>query len=198
MQTNGLIKIIVMACLLNINVQLVKASSLVTPERHAINVTGQLMAMYKTLHDGILPQNWEDLSSLYDLASLNKSIELRGTAPIQDRYQFITQNLPYIDEPDSRVLLIRTVPLSERKSSPRKWRYLIYQHPDGEILSTRLPENRVQEMLQNANITIIPKAHLPSVEYEDYLPGKEPKPTPNPNDAGFLRQHPKLDPKKIN
>jgi len=198
MQISGPIKIAIAFLWLGLCAQTSNAGTMVTPERQSVDDLAKVIRMHETLNNGASPQNWDDLSKLYDLERINKSIAPRGTAPIQDRYQFLSQELPYIDEKDSRVLLIRTVPLSEKKTSedqvPREWRYLIYQRPDGTVIPTRLSEIRVQEMLKNANVTITPKAHLPRVEYEDYVPGMEPKSTANPNDVEFLKQHPELDP----
>jgi hypothetical protein len=200
MRTSGLIKISIALCLLNALVNAGLAGTTVTPERQGVDDLAKVIKMYEATHNKTLPQNWDALSSIYDLESINKSIAPRGTAPIQDRYQFLSQKLPYVGENNSRVLLIRTIPLSEKQSSadepPRKWRYLIYQRSDGSIESTRLPEDRVQEMLKGANVTITPKPQLPSVEYEDYLPGKEPRPQPNPADVQFLSKHPELDPSR--
>jgi hypothetical protein len=61
-------------------------------------------------------------------------------------------------------------------------------------MTTYMVEERVQAMLKGAGVTITPKPGLPAVESEDRIPGTEPKPTANPNDAEYLKQHPELDP----
>lgn len=198
MQNSGFANIIFALLWVSLYSQTSNAETRTTPERQGVDDLAMVIRMHKSFNNGALPQNWDDLARLYDLERINKSIAPRGMSPIQDRYQFISHALPYIDEKNSLVLLIRTVPLAERKRSedeaPREWRYLIYHRPDGTVISTRLSESRVQQMLKNANVTITPKAHLPQVEYEDYLPGKEPKPQLNPADVEFLKQHPELDP----
>lgn len=176
------------------------ASSLMTPENAEVGGIARAMRMYQTLNQGQLPTNWAQLRQVYNLDVVNSHLVGRQSYPIEDHYQFITQPLLLSYPVDGRVLMIRTVPLENLsepdKTQRQRWRYLIYQNKKGDILSKRIAEKEVQNMLNSAGMKIIPKAGLPAVETDERIPGTEPTPQPNPADAAFLTQHPELDPSK--
>jgi len=176
------------------------ASSLMTPENAVMGGIARAMRMYQIVNQGRLPSNWAQLRQVYNLDEVNRVLEGRQSYPIEDHYQFITQPLSLPYPVDGRVLMIRTVPLENLlEPDPAKrqqWRYLIYQNKKGDILSTRISEKDVQNMINSAGVRITPKAGLPAVETDERIPGTELTPQPNPADAPFLAQHPELDPSR--
>ena len=186
----------------------VSATVLSTPEHATIGGIGLMVSIYQQEHDGQLPTTWAQLGEYLNLEKTNRELASRQSSVpqptfIQDRYQFITQPLWAISE-ESRVLIMRTVPLAhlenlKKKQIPieKQWRYVVLQNKEGNIRGTRLPEKEIQEMLKKAGMTITPKPGLPAVETNERMPGAELNPQPNPVDAAYLAQHSKLDPARI-
>ncbi len=161
-----------------------------TPESAAIGAVASVMGMYSRKHNGIMPTRWDQIKAYYDVEYLNGNLIGRDGYPLEDHYQFITQPLPLLRDDEGQVLLIRTVPLGDRKQDPKKplrlKRRLIYQRKTGDLVSIGMDEEKVQAMLKKAGITITPKAGLPAVEYDtlplDYVPPAE----------GTTKTHPRI------
>lgn len=170
-----------------------KADVMSTPEVTALDAVSVVVELYAKEHNGQPPASWDQLRNDIDLEKLNQSIVGWAAHPIEDHYAFINQPLSLPDSEGSQVLLIRTVPLERgtvKKDTQQQWRYLIVRRKDGRTVSVKLPEARVQTMLQKAGITITPKAGLPAIESAEQLSGAVPQSQPNPADAEYLRQHP--------
>jgi hypothetical protein len=178
MRISGHIRIALVTCLFGLSAAASLASSWKTAESSRVSALGTAFGAYKVVNKGSLPQNWDDLSRFCHIDAMNQGLRRAGLPPLQDRYEFVAQDLPYIFDSDSayekgsRVLLIRTVPMAE-EGSERQYRYLIYQRANGEIQSGILTEERVQQMLKQANMTITPKPGLPAVEYEGAGPSMD-------------------------
>ena len=149
------------------------ATTIDTPESAALGNLASVMGMYGLMHEHRLPTTWDQIKEIYDIEYFNQRLIGRQSYPLQDHYQFITQPLPLIKNDEGQVLLIRTVPLGDRKQDPSKppqlRRYLIYMQKTGDIVSIGMSEEDVQAMLKKASVTITPKPGLPEVEY-DTLP----------------------------
>jgi len=151
-----------------------KADVMSTPEVTAIDAVSVIVGLYAKEHNGQLPVSWDQLRNDIDLEKLNQSLVGWAAHPIEDHYAFINQPLSLPDSEGSQVLLIRTVPLERgtvEEGNRQQWRYLIVRRGDGRTVSVKLPEERVQTMLQKAGITITPKAGLPAIESAERLSG---------------------------
>ncbi len=176
------------------------ASSFATSEKVEVDNIASVLNIYKVTHNNQFPSKWEQVSEIYDIAKVNKNLNYPQSYPIEDHYQFVAQPMFLPGAEGSRVLLIRAVPLQASseidENTDKQWRYVIYSDSKGNVLTTRLSENDVQAMFKKAGVTITPKAGLPTVESDEKIQRKEPKPTMNPADAAFLALYPQYDPRK--
>ncbi len=170
--------LIILLFLLGISNSIIFAQSGKTPESFDVTSLGQAIFIYKTMNQGRLPTNWNELGQIYNLKALDNNLLGRESYPLEDHYQFITQpmfltDMGWSDLNGSQILLIRTVPLESKDAVgtgiQRQRRYVIYQRQNGEIGAISIPEQIVQTMLQKAGITITPKAGLPAVEDDEKI-----------------------------
>jgi len=153
-----------------------KPASSSAPESAAVTALRALIEWHPKVRNGQPLTSWDQAKKIYNVEALNRSLAGLPVYPLEDHYQFITQPLPLRGEEGSQVLLIRTVPLEKNDPDSRKsrqYRYLVYRNSEGKILSIRMPEETVQEMLKKAGVTITPKPGLPATETEDRIPETE-------------------------
>lgn len=149
-----------------------------TKEGQMIFGIGQAMDVYKLVHEGRLPKNWHEISEITNLGEKNEGMIRRYGYKLEDRYEFITQPMPVYGELGTQVLMIRTLPLKDRKpmldGSYQLYRYIVYQYPSGNISGSWIPEEIVQKTLKTAGVIVTPKSGLPEFEYDkhplDYVP----------------------------
>lgn len=159
----------------------VMASILVTADSQTAQNVAMLMMSYREAHGGQLPTTWNQINELIDSDTLNKGMVMRYGYKIEDRYVFVTQPMSLDEQAGTQVLLIRTIPLQDRKpmldGKYQRYRYLVYMFPDGSISCGWFTEKSVQKMLNKAGVTITPKPGLPEFEYDqrplDYVPPAE-------------------------
>ncbi len=149
-----------------------------TKEGRMVFEVAQVMRTYQLLHSGHLPITWIQISECYELDSQDQEMLRRYGYKLKDRYEFITQPMPVYGEPGTQVLMIRTLPLKDRKpmldGSYQLYRYIVYQYPSGNISGSWIPEEIVQKTLKTAGVIVTPKSGLPEFEYDkhplDYVP----------------------------
>ncbi len=71
-----------------------EASVTKTPEMAAIDSLTTIFEIHEERY-GKLPHDWSELSQTMDLQKLNRDLRYRQSYPIQDHYQFITQQMAF-------------------------------------------------------------------------------------------------------
>jgi hypothetical protein len=146
--------------------QFVQADTIVSPEKIALYQLATAIKVYPILHNGQQVATWAQVGEVYNLANANKSLRGKPAHPLEDHYEFVAHPVPFPRYEGSAVVLVRTVPL-QRAEGQAKFRYLIGRTKDGELTATRLSEEEVQAMFQQAKVPLpTPKPGLAAVEIE--------------------------------
>lgn len=162
--------------------QFVRADTIVSSEKIALYQMATAIKVYPILHNGQQVTTWAQVSEVYNLAAANKTLRGKPAHPLEDHYEFVAQPVPFPRYAGSAVVLVRTVPLQRAEGQP-KFRYLIGRTKDDELNATRLPEEEVQAMFQQANVPLpTPKPGLPEVEIEAIL-GLDGQPSSDPGEG---------------
>lgn len=160
--------------------QFAQATTIVSPERASLGQLATAIKVYLILHNGQRVTSWAEVREIYDLDAANNNLRGKPAYPLEEHYEFISQQVPFPGYEGSNVVMIRTVPLQRAEGQP-KWRYLVGRTKDGDLTATRLSEEEVQAMFQQAGVPLpMPKTGLAAVEIEAMPKLGEPPPTDQP------------------
>jgi hypothetical protein len=156
--------------------QLAQGTTFVSPERTALGQLATAIKVYPLLHNGQRVTTWAQVREVFDLDAANKSLIGKPSYPLEAHYEFVNQKVAVPGYEGSEVIMVRTVPL-QRAEGEAKWRYLVGQSKDGSMTATRMPEEEVRAMFQQAAVPLpAPRPGLPPVELEVMPKLDEPPP----------------------
>ena len=131
------------------------------------------MRVYKELH-GQTPKTWAEVSTILNLEDLNRLMKQVYGYRLEDRYQFVTGNVPMYGnagaafeiEDGSRILVSRVTPYLATSWGLKPIRAFIYQDKKGEIWRAFVREERVQTLFRDSGFALPLPAGVPELESE--------------------------------
>ena len=147
-----------------------------TVEESVLNAVSDAIGDYKRTH-GRLPTTWEEISTRFDAAEGDSVLKEVYGYRLQERYEFLRQNLPMygnrgssydIDE-GSRVIIVRVAPFRDYRAHGMIVRSFIYETKGGDIRRADVTEERARSLAQKYNVTLPVREGVPAIETNESL-----------------------------
>ncbi len=142
-----------------------EGESYLSAEGMDVNHIAIAIGLYEqALHPGQKVTTWEQIKEVFPLDKAEQDHQSAGRPRLRDRYAFVSQPVALPQDAQSRIIMVRTVPVRSKRSRSFL-RYIVLRGGDGYVEMAALTDEEVKTMFRKARVPLpAPKPGPPEVD----------------------------------